>query len=215
VIPQPVPAAQPNGADESGCTPGSVRASPAPKMRPGTWPLTCGSWARRLALVLAWLTASADNLRTATRALRPGGARSEGMPSQLPGLSSSGAGQGRPGSQPAGALGLGLDACPAAVRTIGRWEDLPGGEPPYAAGVTERPALSPQATPTTEPRPLRSRRSWLRLMALLVAVAAVIVAVLWVVFGRETALNCGGGFTAGLIVQVIARVIEVRRARDQ
>jgi len=60
--------------------------------------------------------------------------RSEGMPSQLPGLSTTGASQGRPRSQPAGALGLGLDAWPAAVRTIGRWEGLPGGEPPYAAG---------------------------------------------------------------------------------
>jgi hypothetical protein len=59
----------------------------------------------------------------------PGSTRSEGMPSQLPGLSTTAAGQGRRGCQSAGALGLGLDAWPAAVRTIGRWEGWPGGEP--------------------------------------------------------------------------------------
>ena len=64
------------------------------------------------------------------------------MSSQLPGLSSSDAGQGRPGSQPAGALELGLDAWPAAVRTIGRWEGLPGGEPPYASDAALVPRVS-------------------------------------------------------------------------
>ena len=31
---------------------------------------------------------------------------------------------------------VGLDRRPAAVRTIGGWEGLPGVEPPYAAGVS-------------------------------------------------------------------------------
>jgi len=76
----------------------------------------------------------------------PGGIRSEGMPSQLPGLSTTGADQGRPGSQLTGALGLGLDARPAAVRTIGRWEGLPGGEwRCYWSRRVRRVAISSQA----------------------------------------------------------------------
>jgi len=92
------------------------------------------------------------------------GVRSEGMPSQLPGLSSTGAGQGRPGSQLARALGLGLDAWPAAVRTLGRWEGLPGGdvraqlarrgrvfqkEPAIATAVRELPMTVSQFCRTT------------------------------------------------------------------
>jgi hypothetical protein len=52
-------------------------------------------------------------------------------------------------------------------------------------------------------------------MAFLVAVAAITVAVLWAVFGRDLALNCAGGFSIGLLAQMIGRVVEVRRARDR
>jgi Thiolase, C-terminal domain len=72
----------------------------------------------------------------------PAGTRSEGMPSQLPGLSTVDGRQGRPGCQPAAGLGVGLDGRPAAVRTLGRWEGLPGGEPPYAARRERRAARS-------------------------------------------------------------------------
>ena len=113
---------------------GSVTRSSAARVRGGTWPLTCGSWPRWLALVLAWPAARADNMRTARSGL-PGSARSEGLTSQLPGLSTTDGGQGRRGCQPAGALGLGLDGWPAAVRTIGRWEGWPGGERRLAGSV--------------------------------------------------------------------------------
>jgi hypothetical protein len=70
----------------------------------------------------------------------PDGTRSEGMPSQQPGLSTTDTGQGRTGRRLAVALEVGLDAWPAAVRTIGRWEGLPGGEcRRYRCGRARRP----------------------------------------------------------------------------
>jgi hypothetical protein len=153
----PNPQARPGTTDESGCTPGSVQAPVAGRPRVGTGPLTCNRGPRWLSLVLAWLRAPADNLRTATRGAKPGGTRSEGMPSQLPGLSTPVAGQGRLGTQPARALGVGLDARPAAARTMGRWEGLPGGDllfdqDPDSRDSTVTAALTACRNPHRHPR---------------------------------------------------------------
>jgi hypothetical protein len=53
-----------------------------------------------------------------------------------------GCGSRPPGHSAGGRAGSRLDARPAAVRTIGRWEGLPGGEPPYATGVAGLSASS-------------------------------------------------------------------------
>jgi len=107
-----------------------------PPGRDGRSPADLLGWLLSLR-VLRWLFGTGCGL-DADRL--PGGTRSEGMPSQLPGLSTADAGQGHRGCQLAGALGLGLDAWPAAVRTIGRWEGLPGGEcRRYWSGRARRP----------------------------------------------------------------------------
>jgi len=51
------------------------------------------------------------------------------------------------------------------------------------------------------------------MMALLVVLSVLAVAVLWALFGRQVALGWGGGLLSALIIQVIARMIEVRRRR--
>jgi hypothetical protein len=125
---RPLPVGRERGDGRVGLYAGKLQASPADPPRVGTTRLTCQRWPHWLALVLAWLRAPADNLRTATRAARPGGTRSEGMSSQLLGLSTTDGCQGRPGSRPEASQGVGLVSRPTAVRTMGSWEGLPGGD---------------------------------------------------------------------------------------
>ena len=107
-----------------------------------------------------------------------GGTRSEGMPSQLPGLSTTDARQGRPSSQPAGALGLGLDAWPAAVRTIGRWEGLPGPDTPTDASPLGTAALAPDRSAGASLRCslVENLVNWAQIVGSVLALVAVTLA---------------------------------------
>jgi hypothetical protein len=72
--------------------------------------------------VLGWLFGTGCGLDADCQ---PGGTRSDGMPSQLPGLSTTDGCQGRLRSQRDSRLDLALDRLPAAVRTLGNGRACP------------------------------------------------------------------------------------------